>query len=27
HSFNVKRFTNEEMCLKNDYPRIISYNP
>ncbi|UZU99577.1 Cytoplasmic protein, partial [Monkeypox virus] len=25
--FNVKRFTNEEMCLKNDYPRIISYNP
>ncbi|WXU51993.1 Cytoplasmic protein, partial [Monkeypox virus] len=23
HSFNVKRFTNEEMCLKNDYPRII----
>ncbi|WKW64139.1 Cytoplasmic protein, partial [Monkeypox virus] len=22
-SFNVKRFTNEEMCLKNDYPRII----
>ncbi|UXX35491.1 Cytoplasmic protein, partial [Monkeypox virus] len=18
---------NEEMCLKNDYPRIISYNP
>ncbi|UZV09185.1 Cytoplasmic protein, partial [Monkeypox virus] len=20
-------FTNEEMCLKNDYPRIISYNP
>ncbi|AUL80445.1 CPXV055 protein [Vaccinia virus] len=27
HSFNVKKFTNEEMCLKNDYPRIISNNP
>ncbi|AUL80146.1 CPXV055 protein [Vaccinia virus] len=27
HSFNVKRFMNKDMCLKNDYPRIISYNP
>ncbi|QED21291.1 iActA-like proline repeat-containing protein [Borealpox virus] len=27
HSLHVKRFTNEEVCLKNNYPRIIAYDP
>ncbi|AOP31523.1 cytoplasmic protein [Skunkpox virus] len=27
HSLHVKKFSNEEVCLKNDYPLIIAYDP
>ncbi|AOP31734.1 cytoplasmic protein [Volepox virus] len=27
HSLHVKKVTNEEVRLKNDYPRIILYDP
>ncbi|AKJ93675.1 cytoplasmic protein [Raccoonpox virus] len=27
HSLHVKKFTNEEVRLENDYPWVISYDP